>query len=159
MNAPEQYLNVHSSRSHAALNLFNVIAQSNPSSRVDHELMQRTIVRNRTVLESWMHQTNFKRSGSLDFAARLMSCLAVLRFRGDGLTPGRPYLVEAVEALEASVRAWKCLTHQQHVMPEWMGTDFRMASPTCEGLKDHVRGEAHVGSQGYFSSVQPTLDQ
>ena len=134
MNAPKKYVNEHLSGSHAALHLFIILAQSNSKSRVDHEVTQQTIVRNRTVLESLMHQTDFKRSGSLEFAARLMSCLAVLRFLGDGLTPGRPYLVEAVEALEASVHAWKCLTHQQHVMPEWMGTDFRMATPTCRGL-------------------------
>ena len=128
MNALGKYLNEHLAGSGAAIRLLDALPHGNPSHQSACRTLKHGIARNRQTLEGLINQAGFKRSRMMEYAARLMSEMALLRFRMNGLNTGQLGLLEALEAfkliVEGQMILWRGLRNRSGAVKEWEGTDF-----------------------------------
>ena len=142
MKSLEKYLNEHLAGSGSALGLLEILAEFQHDDAEIYQNLRRGIFQNRLTLESLMHQWGFERSTALEWAAKAVSQLALLRFKYHGIVKGQLGLVEALEALELGVHGqtllWRSLAEEGSSGLSPSGLDFPALLQSAEAQKAQV---------------------
>ena len=162
MNPLEKYLNEHLAGSSAAIRLLETLSHGNPSYQSACRTLKHGITRNRRTLEGLLDQAGFKRSLMMECAARLMSEIALLRFRMNGLNAGQLGLLEALEALELGVQGqlilWRGLRNRSGAVKEWEGTDFAALENSAAEQRATVEALRLEAVKAAFFRPLPSLE-
>lgn len=133
-------MNEHLSGSSAALRLLGTLAENHREDHAFYDSLKAGIKHNRLQLIELFRLSGFSRSSWMEVAGSCAATLVQLRFKANGLHPGKLGLLEALEALELGVQGqcllWKTLQSLAPGFPAWREFDF-----------DALRNAAHSQKQ------------